>query len=208
MSNFFGQLFLNSATILYLFQLLPQLIYAHQLDKHQDICNWFIGLLIIGYVGDLTYAWIHLMPFQYKLVASLGMFQMLIWVQQIYTSKHRVITNMFYSAIIVLGIMACLNELKFNCYAYSNVVLSISRTAFALSWLSQTKVSLKQKTASSLSGVMIWVSLLALYLDQLAAWLLGWGVVYMLWGWFSLIYHTILQGQLLRIKTYQVLQAP
>jgi hypothetical protein len=198
-----GQFFLCAATILYVTQLLPQLHHTLMKRAGPDLSRTFMVVMYLGYFLDYIFSIVQDMPIQYQAVAVLGLFQMQLWLLMVFFPKKNVMHQIIKSFVIIFLTTLLVSHCKQNVFTSDDIFI-VSQTCFFSCWLIQCRNSTYLKKANSLNHLMIWASLCAVYLDYGAAWLLEWRTSYLVCAGFALIYHSIMQGTLLRLKRKEV----
>lgn len=195
-----GQLCLIAATGLYLVHLIPQIIHTFRKNYKSDLSFSFMWIMLIGFVFDYIFALVQNMPVLYQLVSTLGLAQMLLWVMLSVNHEQRIEMMVLVTIVIISAVHYVSTAYLLYLESMADGVYAISQICFLSCWLMQCARSLQAQSAQSLSCIMIWLSLCAVYLDYGAAWLLGWRTSYLVFGLIAIFYHSIVQGYLLVIK--------
>ena len=172
MSLDLAQSALNTAVLIYIIQLLPQLWRTASKPSVSDLSTTMIRLIWVGWIMDVLYAKLNAMPIQYFVVSYLGLFQTMLWILLLCTRKVFTTKELLSFFIVVMCVIV--SPLKWVIKLKFLPILTIGQVCFWFCWISQLVRSLIQKSAQDISLLSMLLSAIGTVCSLVAGSVLGW----------------------------------
>jgi hypothetical protein len=210
LSEHIGQVCLNIALVLYLIHYLPQLLHNRHVENRIQLNIHFHGLLSIGYLSDLIFAFGMNMPWQYCMVSTVGV--VCLFMQHVQLKKQYHQRRLFSYYQLLIGFFAAIFFLSLYLKLPTPFFLGMGYVCQAAIWtytLPQIWHNFRNKTGKGLHSAYLGMTIACYGLDVIASTTLHWPLPAVIGAFYGLACKTILLSQAILYKNKafpQVLQ--
>ena len=181
-SQHLGEMSLNISFLIYLIVYLPQITHNRKLNNIKDLSLGLHVLLYMGYLLDLFYGFAHNLPWQYKVVSSVGC--VCLFTQQLQLIRYTFVVrnfNLLKTNLLFLFVpLGLIGYFFYNQpFDFSENFISAlgysSRFCFLTYLLPQLIKNYRLQTSNAISLSFISLNCLLSFLDLISSWCLHWG---------------------------------